>query len=106
MPEGWLKADSLLPLTKAILASDVPGEISFSLEKASGLGPFGLAALDAVYLRALMPDHPLGNDLPTSLARAAVFLRGHYLRMPVGLLTLHLTRKFFLRLFRNTSRSL
>ncbi len=110
--ERAIQLDQVLPVflalryTKAILASDVPGEISFSLEKASGLGPFGLAALDAVYLRALMPDHPLGNDLPTSLARAAVFLRGHYLRMPVGLLTLHLTRKFFLRLFRNTSRSL
>lgn len=95
-----------LRYTKAILASETPEQINVLLERETRLGQLELAVLDTVYLHALMPDRPDGNDISTLLARFAVFLRGHYLRMPLGLLSMHLIRKFFLRLFRNTSRSI
>jgi hypothetical protein len=38
------------------------------------------------------------------LARSLLYLRGHYLRMPMHLLALHLGRKAFMRLYKNTSR--
>jgi hypothetical protein len=94
-----------LRYTAAILGTDVSGQARARLEKQLGLGQLTIRALDAVYQRALMPDHPLCNDYSATVARTAVYLRGHYLRMPLGLLTVHLGRKAFIRLFRNTSRS-
>lgn len=49
--------------------------------------------LDAVYLRALRPDHASTADAWTPLARFALYLRGHWLRMPPALLAGHLLRK-------------
>ena len=94
-----------LRYTSAILGTSSPVAIRKLLERAAGLGSLSLSSLDAIYRRALMPDHPLSNDARASIARFAVYLRGHYLRMPPGLLAVHLGRKFFIRLFRNTSRS-
>ncbi|HEX6734051.1 MAG TPA: nucleotidyltransferase family protein [Azonexus sp.] len=89
----------------ALLGTEIPRPTLETLEKASGLGALSVRWLDAVYLRALMPDHPLSSDGAMALARLAVYLRGHYLRMPFALLTAHLSRKLFMRLFRNTSRA-
>ncbi|MDP2263599.1 MAG: nucleotidyltransferase family protein [Hydrogenophaga sp.] len=50
-------------------------------------------ALDALYLRALRPDHASTSDAWTPLARFLLYLRGHWLRMPPGLLAGHLARK-------------
>jgi len=88
-----------------LLGTAVPEETMAALAEAAGLGAVSLRALDAIYPRALMPDHPLSSDAPMAIARLAVYLRGHYLRMPMGLLTAHLSRKLVMRLFRNTSRS-
>ena len=93
-----------LRYTAGILGTKIPDRTRIALEKKAAFGQSSLRILDSIYLRALMPDHPLCANTSASLARAAVFVRGHYLRMPVGLLTMHLGRKFFLRLFRNTSR--
>lgn len=54
-----------------------------------------LAALDAIYARALPPEHPLCDRPGAGLARTAVLLRGHWLRMPLHLLVSHLVRKAF-----------
>lgn len=94
-----------LRYTHAILGTAVPEKLGPTLQSAAGVGQLAMQALDAVYLRALMPDHPASRDWTESVARASVYLRGHYLRMPPGLLTVHLGRKSVLRLFRNTSRS-
>ncbi len=88
-----------------LLGTAVPQQMLAALEQAAGFGAVSLRVLDAIYLRALMPDHPLSGDTTTAIARLAVYLRGHYLRMPIGLLTAHLSRKLFMRLFRNTSRA-
>jgi len=89
----------------ALLDAETPPRTQAALAKASDLGNLATRMLDSIYTRALMPDHSLCNTLPATLARLAVYLRGHSLRMPPGLLTRHLTRKFFIRLFRNTSRT-
>ncbi|MDR2838687.1 MAG: nucleotidyltransferase family protein, partial [Azonexus sp.] len=88
-----------------LLDTAVPPATLAELERAAGLGAAACRWFDAVYLRALMPDHPLSSDAAMALARLAVYLRGHYLRMPPGLLAAHLSRKAVMRLFRNTSRT-
>jgi Uncharacterised nucleotidyltransferase len=50
---------------------------------------------DALFLRALRPAHVTASDAWTPLARAFLYLRGHWLRMPPALLTWHLLRKMF-----------
>jgi hypothetical protein len=95
-----------LRYSAAMLGTDVAEQTRAQLEEQLGLGQLTVRALDAIYRRALMPDHPLCNDYSATVARSAVYLRGHYLRMPLGLLTVHLGRKAFIRLFRNTSRSI
>lgn len=64
------------------------------------------AMLDRMYLPAFLPDHVLCDDWNTAIARGMLYVRGHWLRMPMHLLALHLGRKAFMRLYKNTSRSL
>jgi len=94
-----------LRYTHAILGTTVPPELLPRLTAESRIGTVSIRMLDAIYLRALMPDHALSQRWQESLARACVYLRGHALRMPPGMLAMHLGRKAVLRLFRNTSRS-
>ncbi|ROR29645.1 nucleotidyltransferase domain-containing protein [Inmirania thermothiophila] len=49
--------------------------------------------MDAVWERALRPPHAACDDAWSGLARRAVYLRGHWLRMPPRLLLPHLARK-------------
>ena len=53
------------------------------------------ALQDALFLRALLPDHATASDRWTPLARWVLYLRGHWLRMPLALLVWHLMRKLF-----------
>jgi hypothetical protein len=50
-------------------------------------------AMDALYRRVLEPSHPTCASRRTSLARWLLYIRGHYLRMPLRLLLPHLDRK-------------
>jgi len=53
--------------------------------------------MDGLFMRALRPDHP-SCDLPfTGLARGLLYIRSHYLRMPMHLLVPHLVRKAWKR---------
>ncbi|MDR2186433.1 MAG: nucleotidyltransferase family protein [Azonexus sp.] len=88
-----------------LLDTPVPPFVLAELARTAGLGALARRRFDALYLRALMPDHPLSSGSATALARLAVYLRGHWLRMPPALLAAHLSRKAVIRLFRNTSRS-
>lgn len=60
---------------------------------------------DVMYLQGFQPDHPLCNDYRSSLARGLLYLRGHYLRMPIHLLAFHLGRKALMRMYKHTSRN-
>lgn len=49
--------------------------------------------MDAMYLRALLPDHPSCADRFTRLARFGLYLRATWLRMPTLKLVRHLVHK-------------
>lgn len=60
---------------------------------------------DSLYLAGFLPDHPLCAGWRTQYARGMLYLRGHWLRMPLHLLILHLGRKAIMRFYKNTSRN-
>lgn len=55
-----------------------------------------LAVMDAIFTRALAPEHASCADTFTPLARKAAFVRAHWLRMPPYLLFPHLFHKAFI----------
>ena len=77
------------------LRTPVPPAWLAALARAPGAdpGPWSLRWMDAALVRALSPVHALATDRWTPLARAFLYLRGHWLRMPPGLLLMHLSRK-------------
>lgn len=75
-----------------LLGSDIPEAI---LERSRSHAPAGLSRqwMDTLFLRALQPDHSTCNDGLTGFARWGLFVRSHYLRMPLRLLIPHLLYK-------------
>lgn len=63
----------------------------------AGPGGARLRLMDALFLRALQPAHPTAGDRLTPLARFALYLRAHWMRMPPALLAYHLAVKAFRR---------
>lgn len=55
-----------------------------------------LSLMDALFLRALLPDHPSCSDWLTGVARWMLYVRGNWLRMPPFLLARHLLHKAFI----------
>ena len=53
----------------------------------------GAAAMQRLFMAALRPDNPSCHRQRDDLARFALYVRGHYLRMPLPLLLPHLLRK-------------
>lgn len=53
--------------------------------------------MDFLYLRVFRPDHPESKLPLTGLARFLLYVRAHYLRMPLYLLLPHLARKAWKR---------
>ncbi|MDD2759163.1 MAG: nucleotidyltransferase family protein [Methylomonas sp.] len=58
----------------------------------------GIAILDALFCRALMPDHASCDDRWTSFARWVLYIRAHWLRMPWYMLIPHLSRKAWMKI--------
>ena len=85
-----------LRYTHKILQTPVPEQVLKSSQQQS---PNRVSAtlMDALFLRALMPDHESCNDRWTGLARWLLFVRSHWLKMPVYLMVPHLLRKAFRR---------
>ena len=94
-----------LRYTQRLLDTAVPPAAMAEAAGAAALRPWRLALFDAIYLRAFAPDHALLASPAIRLARSALYLRGHALRMPAWRLALHLGRKAWLRLFKHTSRA-
>jgi hypothetical protein len=55
--------------------------------------------MDFLFLRAFRPDHPQSKLPHTALALNLLYLRSHYLRMPLYLLLPHLCRKAWMNRF-------
>jgi len=81
-----------LRYTSAILGTPIPEKVEDNSRSAwpKGIAP---ALMDALFTRALAPDHS-SCDIPfTGLARWSLYVRAHALRMPMHLLIPHLIRK-------------
>ena len=75
-----------------LLATPIPADVVAS----SRAGKPGLAAsflTDWCYRRVLRPPHASCNSAGTPLARMALYIRSHWIRMPFPLLAYHLARK-------------
>lgn len=83
-----------LHLCHRILSSPVP---TAALQRASDAAPGYASLMDALYVRALRPNHALADDALTPLARWLLYIRAHWLRMPPHLLAWHLSRKAVVR---------
>ncbi|MGD7034974.1 nucleotidyltransferase family protein [Methylotuvimicrobium buryatense] len=86
-----------LRYTSIILKTPIPKHV---LDRSVQWRPNGLRQkiMDFLFLHALMPDHPSCSDRWTGLARWLLYIRSHWLRMPVHLLIPHLLRKSWMRL--------
>lgn len=75
-----------------ILNTPIPGDVV----AAAGIGKPSVAIsmfMDYCYQRALRPDHESCTTAGTGFARAWLYVRSHWIRMPFPLLVCHLVRK-------------
>jgi hypothetical protein len=84
-----------LRYTMEILQTPVPSEI-VDAAQIGRPNRLTLRLMDALLLRALMPDHPSCSDWLTSTARRLLYIRANWLRMPPLLLARHLFHKAFI----------
>jgi len=84
-----------LRYTRLLLCTPVPEQV---LTIASQARPPALisATMDALYCRALLPDHASCIDWATPVARWCLYVRANWLRMPPLLLARHLFHKAFI----------
>lgn len=75
-----------------VLDTPVPAAMRTAAESWGPPAPLG-RLMDALFTRALRPNHPSTADALTRLARWLLYVRGHWLRMPAHLLIYHLARK-------------
>lgn len=86
-----------LRYSSKLLETPIPETVLTALElHAPGLAKIKI--MDGLFLRALNPPHPSCDDKWTGLARWLLYLRSHWLKMPLHLLIPHLARKAWLRL--------
>jgi len=90
-----------LRYTRLMLGTPVPSDVMAQVSHASGApqSSLFLAWMDALFLRALRPTHANTSDGWTPLARWLLYVRGHWMRMPPGLLVRHLVRKSWMAWF-------
>lgn len=77
-----------------VWATPVPPEALAPLRRRAP-NPATRRVMDALILRAVAPVHPLARAPGAGLARLGLFVRGHWLRMPLHLLVPHLLHKAF-----------
>ena len=91
----WRPAAYALRYSQRILGTPIPEQVLQSATSELG-SRVGVMLRDMAFMRALRPFHPSAWDALTPAVLWALYVRGHWLRMPFGLLVRHLTRKAFL----------
>lgn len=86
-----------LRYAQRLFATPVPTSVVQQLAPAAPPRPL-LALMDRLIPLALLPEHPDRPRGRATLARWLIYIRAHWLRMPPGLLTRHLSHKAWLRL--------
>ncbi|MEI6334421.1 MAG: nucleotidyltransferase family protein [Methylococcaceae bacterium] len=87
-----------LRYTRQILQTSIPEHVIKASEQQLP-NKIKTTLMDALFSRALMPDHESCNDRWTGLARWLLFVRSHWLKMPIYLMVPHLLRKACRRVF-------
>ena len=75
------------------LALNVPKGVMDSFQKQASCGNIKLRVMDWLFKRGLLPNHESCADVFSTTAMFVLFVRSHYLRMPMTLLLPHLFRK-------------
>ncbi|MBI5720168.1 MAG: nucleotidyltransferase family protein [Burkholderiales bacterium] len=75
-----------------VLGTPVPAEVTARAEHRAPVAPTRVL-MDAIWHRALRCPHPSAAAAGGALARFALYVRGHWLRMPPWMLARHLTVK-------------
>lgn len=87
-----------------VFETPVPGNV---IKAASSRGRvLRKPLMDFLFLRAFRPDHPLCKLPLTGLALYLLYVRSHYLRMPLYLLLPHLARKAWMSRFEEDKTSI
>lgn len=81
-----------------ILTIPVPEAVMRAAADASGAPASGafLTWMDTLFLAAILPNDAKATNVWVPIAQFLLYLRGHWLRMPLGLLLLHLGRKMLM----------
>ena len=76
----------------AFMGTPIPQTL---IDRVATAGPTGIfrTLMDALFLRALRPAHATCSDRLTPIARWLLYVRAHWLRMPMHLLVWHLGHK-------------
>ena len=82
--------------TNSLLDTPIPEHIKQAAMIGKPARPMA-ALMDFCYLRALLPSHASCDSTGSEIARLALYIRSHWIRMPFHLLAIHLTRKAFMR---------
>lgn len=77
-----------------ILHTTVPGSVMLQLQEYAP-NPLLRWWMDQLFIPALMPMHRSCEGVFSPFIRWMLYVRGHYLRMPMSLLVIHLSRKAF-----------
>jgi len=87
--------------SKLIFNTPIPEEVldKFDISFSAVRRPI----MDFLFIRALMPDHESCDDQWTGFARWLLYVRSHWLKMPLHLLIPHLLRKSWMRLTGKTA---
>ena len=84
-----------LRYTRRLLATPVPAGV---IERCAGRpGKLMAAAMDVLFLNAFASAHPSCETALTGLAAWSLYVRSHWLRMPLPLLLPHLVRKAWMQ---------
>lgn len=81
-----------LRYTSLFFDTRIPEETVEQVQTGKPVGPMAVV-MDGLLKRALLPDHPSCSTPLTGTVRLLLYIRSHYLRMPLYLLIPHLIRK-------------
>lgn len=85
-----------LRYTHSMLHTSVPADTLAQAARFGQPGNATLALMDALFSRALLPQHPNCDSRLSGIARHMLYVRANWLRMPPALLARHLFHKAFL----------
>ncbi|MGV6807552.1 MAG: nucleotidyltransferase domain-containing protein [bacterium] len=81
--------------TKTVLSTDIPDEMIARTRVSSRVSPVTVMVMGWLLGKAMTPSLAPRKTFAASFAMWILFVRSHYLRMPLRLLIPHLVRKYF-----------